>query len=356
MYDEVRVAIASGSYYADLLMIPQINLGAFVTAGEIINLRSLPGLDTNTDYIYKTSVAAGTGGDSVYAVAGPASLDPDSLSCIYFNKDIVEKSGLESPYSLVKKSEWTADKYIEYAMSVKDLEGCYSYGAQNTSPYLADLFFFSFGGKLCDSNVGYYPVMATGNEGVSGTVDKVSACGNMEKRVGSSLEAVKNFKSGNTLFLCDRLNIMKSLSDCNVNWGIVPFPKYTAEQSEYRSLAYYGDAQFFCGIATAPDYEEVADVISALNIMAYGYSADNYITDASYYCLRDNESMSMLSYVLSCPVYDFAYSFSEVNSYVSNGTFMAVRNTVAGISSLQRYVDMYRGLFENSMYSMFKVN
>lgn len=355
VHDEIKAAVLSGSYYADAILLPQMYIGEFVQSGSIINMRSLPGFDYNNGYTYPTSVSAGTGGDAVYAVAGPACLDPDTLSCMYFNKTLIEELGLESPYSLVRRGEWTVDKYLEYAGKAKELEGVYSYGSQNVTPYISDLFFFAFGGKLTDSNVGYYPAIALTADGTEARVAKVSSAVNMEKALGSSLEGYNTFNSGKMLFFVDRVSTMKNLADSPVEWGILPLPKQNAEQADYLSLAYYGDTQFFGAVATAPNYGEVADVISALNILAYGYSADNYVTNASYYYLRDNSSMDMLSYAISHPVYDFAYSFGEVNSYVANGTFMAVRNTVTGISSLQRYIDMYYGLFQNSMYSMFNV-
>lgn len=357
MLNEIKAANLSGSYYADAVMIPQKYIGAYVTGGALINLRSLPGFDYTGGYLYQTGVSAGTGGDDIYAIAGYASLDPESLSCVYFNKDIVSKLGLASPYELVKNGEWTADKFIEYGSGVKNLDGTYySYGAQNVSPYISDLFYFAFGGRLVTSTVGYFPSVALNGEAPAATVSKVSSVVNMEKAFGSSLESINAFKEGKMLFLVDRVSTMKSIADTSFDWGVLPLPKLNKEQSDYYSLAYYGDALFFGGLSTAPDYGEVADVITALNIMAYGYSNDSFVTNCSYYYLRDNVSMDMLSAVLAHPVYDFAYSFGEINSYVSNGTFMAVRNTVTGISSLQRYLDMYNGLFENSMYSMFNVN
>lgn len=357
MLDEIKAAVRSGSYYADAVMLPQKYIGAYVTSGALINLRSLPGFELNMGYLYPTAVSAGTGGSAVYAVAGPASLDQDCLSCIYFNKSVLDSLGLESPYELVKRGEWTADKYLSYTNAVASLdESFYSVGSQNVTPYLSDLFFFAFGGKLTDSNLGYYPVLSLNGEAGINTVSSVSSAVNVNRAYGSSLDSVNCFLSGKLLFLVDKASTMYSLANAPFDWGVLPLPKLNAQQENYLSLAYYGDAAFFAGIATAPDYFEVADVIADLNIASYGYMRDSYITNAAYYCLRDNTSANMLSYVFSNPVYDFAYSFGEVNSYVSNGTFMAIRNTVAGISSLQRYLDMYNGLFENSMYTMFRIN
>lgn len=358
MLDSLKASVRSGDYYADIVMLPQSYIGAYVAADAVINLRSLPGFDTNPGYIYPSALSAGTGGDSVYAVAGPASLDADSLSCVYFNKSIISSLGLESPYDLADRGEWTKDKYAEYANAVSTLSGeetYYSYGSQNTTPYLADLFFFAFGGILTESNIGYYPVLSLNGDASAACVESVKGAVNLPSAYGSSLESIDAFLSGKMLFLVDRLSTMSSLANASFDWGLLPLPKVDSEQENYISLSYYEDAMFFAGAATATDYEACADVISALNINSYGYKNDAYILNASYYYLRDNRSMTMLSYILSNPIYDFAYSFGEKNSYVANGTFMAVRNTVAGISSLQRYLDMYNRLFENSMYSMFKV-
>ena len=49
---------------------------------------------------------------------------------------------------------------------------------------------------------------------------------------GSALSAIDSFNSGNTLFLIERVDTMKALSQ-SVDWGVLPMPKYSEEQEKY---------------------------------------------------------------------------------------------------------------------------
>lgn len=355
MLQEIRAAVKSDTYYADIVMYPQSYIGAFVSGGAIINLKSLPGFETDGGYYYKTGVCAGTGGDAVYAVAGPASLDADSLSCIFFNKKMIEATGLESPYKLVDRGEWTIDKYTQYVTAGGALEGdYYGYGAQNTVTYLSDLFFFGAGERLTESSLGYYPQITVNSGNGMTVIEKIRAATVNAESSGSALSAIDSFNSGNTLFLIERVDTMKALSQ-SVDWGVLPMPKYSEEQEKYITLAPYEDALFMSAVPTAPNYAMTADVIACTNIMSYGYTKDAYVTNATYYYLRDNESIRMLDTVVSNPVYDFSYSFASSYNSIPSATFMAVRNAVSGVSTIERYLNMWSRQFENSMYYLFDV-
>ncbi len=353
MYREIRAAVLAGSYYADIIMYPQNMIGKFVQGDAVINMNGLPAFETDQEYYYPSSVMAGTGGDAIYAVAGPASLNPDALPAMFFNKDMVKALSLESPYDLVDKGEWTVDKYNEYLNAAEAKEEYHGYAAQNTAPYLTDIFFISQGERYTSSTVGYYPTVTLSSEKTAAVVNKIREVTAHEKSAGSALTAINTFESGNTLFLIDRLDSMKALANAECTWGVLPLPKYDASQENYLTMAYYEDALFFGVVTTSPNYELTADLLACFNIMTYGYTNDAYCTNASYYYLRDNDSIRMLSKVLENPVYDFAYSFASTYNAVPNATFMAVRNNVAGVSTLERYLNMWTGQFNNAMYALF---
>jgi len=353
MYKEIRACLASGTYYADAIMYPQSLVGNFVVGGAVMNMRGLPSFETDQEYLYPTAVSAGTGGDAIYGVAGPASLNPDALSALYFNKDIIDSLGLESPYDIVDRGEWTIDKYLEYLNAASAHETYHGYTSQNSNPYLTDLFFFSQGEHLTVSNLGAYPVVTLSSEKTAQVLAKIKEAVALEKSAGGALTAINDFAEGNILFLIDRLDSMKSLANSKCDWGILPMPKFNAEQEKYTTLAYYDETLFFGALTTAPNYEMTADLIACINIMTYGYTNDAYCTNASYYYLRDNNSIRMLSKVLSNPVYDFAYSFAGTYNAIPSVSFMAVRNNVAGVSTLERYLNMWTVQFNNAMYSLF---
>ncbi|MBQ4066405.1 MAG: hypothetical protein IJD22_02050 [Clostridia bacterium] len=356
LYLELREAVRSGSYYADIVMYPQYKIGSYVTGGAVLNLNSLPGFESAGGYYYQSAVAAATGGDALYAVAGPASLNSDGLSCIYFNKDIITALGIESPYSLADRGEWTIDKYIQYANSAGAIDGeYYGYGAQNTQTYLSDVFYFGSGETLTTSVQGYYPALSLGSERCLSVIEKIKSATVTAESSGNALTAIETFAANKTLFLVDRVDTMKTLAASGVNWGLLPIPKYDAAQEKYLTYANSEDALFISAVPTSPNYELTSDLIACMNIVTYGYTKDAYVTNATYYYLRDNESVRMLDKVVSNPVFDFAYSFASTYNSIPSATFMAVRNTVSGVSTLQRYINMWARQFENSMYYLFDV-
>lgn len=70
---------------------------------------------------------------------------------IYVNNDILKKTGLEEPYALWKRGEWTWDAYLRYAkaMTTRDAKGKpLTYGSFiNDFPYRAAVV-YSFGGEI----------------------------------------------------------------------------------------------------------------------------------------------------------------------------------------------------------------
>lgn len=354
MLADLKAANRAGEYFADLVMLPQSQMGAYIADGAVANLRSLPGFNTDAEYYYPSSLGAGGGGDAVYAAAGPASITPDCLSAVYFNTELCKTLGLESPYDLVDRGEWTVDKYLEYCAAAS-VGGYYSTGAQNTAAYLADLLYFGCGQKLVDVPLGAYPTLAVGSESAAAAMTKVREAYNVSGAL-PALESIDAFTSGKSLFLIDNLSIMNSISNSSCKWGILPMPKYDSAQSDYCSLAYYGDAMFFCVPTGAPDYTLAADLIAAVNILSFGSVPDAYVTNASYYSLRDNQSIRMMDIIISNPVYDMSYTFAEVYNAVPNATFAAIRNNAGGISTVERYIGIWGDRFNNAMRSLFTVN
>lgn len=357
MLEEMKAAVRAGAYYADLIEFPQSYISVYKAAGVLMNLMSLPGFNADAEYFNTTGTSAGTGGDVVYALTGYASLNSDALSAVFFNKGLMESLQMESPYALADRGEWTMDTYLQYTAALSALEGeYYSYAAQNTATYLPDLLFFSGGQRLTTSLRGSYPYISFNATDTADLFTKMSAIVYDEKAYGNAVAGISAFNEGNVLFLIDRLNTMPTIANSSVEWGILPLPKYDASQENYVSLAYYEDAMFFGAVPTISDVQKASDVLMALNIISYGMNADAMVQNASYLYLRDNDSIRMLDIILKNAVYDFAYTFANSNKAIPSATFSAVRNTTSGISSLQRYLDMWSGYFDTAMYQLFSVS
>ncbi len=353
MLADISANVKSGTYFSDIIFIPQSYIYQFTVHGYLTNLSSMPSLDLNADYFYTSAVEAAGAAGKTYALAGPATICEDSLSCIFFNKALLNVAGLQSPYDLVDSGEWTWDKFGEYLKSASALN-CYSFGTQNAQIYFADLVYFSSGGKFTNSVEGGYPVVAMDKTFGTKITERTASLLADPAYYSDSMTAIDRFNSGEMMFLVDNLSTAYTLANSSVDWGILPLPKNDASQASYLSYVNSEEAMFMAVVPTVTDTDKVSKVMSVMNIMSYGDLADYYISDAMNYCLRDNASCRMMSHVFKNPVYDFAYTFSPYNQAIANISYTAVRNPASGFHTVSYYIDNWTYSYNNAVRALFK--
>lgn len=353
MLTDISANVKSGTYYSDLIFIPQSYIYQFMVKGLLMNLSSMPNLNLGASYFYTSGVQAAGANNKTYAIAGPATLTEDAFSCIFYNKNLVSNAGLASPYDLVDSGEWTWEKFGEYLKSAQTID-CYSVGTQNAKIYLADLVYFSCGGRFTNSVAGGYPTIAMDTKFGEEIVSLTKSIFADPKYYGDSMTAIERFNSGELMFLIDNLSTSYTLANSKVDWGVLPLPKYNKEQVSYLSLANVEEAMFMGVVPTVTDTDKVSGVMSVLNIAAYGSMTDAYASNAMNYCLRDNASCRMYDKVLEMPVYDFAYTFSPYSESIASISYTAVRNPVDGFQTLTWYINAWGNSYNNAVYRLFK--
>ena len=353
MLANISANVKSGTYFSDIIFIEQAYIYQFMVQGYLTNLTSMPSLDLNAEYFYSSSVDAAGAAGKTYAVAGPATISEDSLSCIYFNKALLNAAGLQSPYELVETGNWTWDKFGEYLKSTSALNK-YSFGTQNAQIYFADLVYFSCGGRFTNAVEGGYPVVAMDKKFGTEITEKTASLLADSKYYTDSMSAIDRFNSGEMMFLIDNISTAYTLANSSVDWGILPLPKYNAKQESYISYVNPEEAMFMAVVPTVTDTDKVSKVMSVMNIYSYADLADSYVENAMNYALRDNTSCNMMSYAMKNPVYDFAYTFSPYNQAIANISYTAVRNPASGFHTVSYYIDNWTYSYNNSVRWLFK--
>ena len=183
MQSELAQAVASDSYYTDLLMVPVYMVGNFRAADTLINMRTLPFFDIEQPYFNKDSSDMTSGGYSTYGVAGPASIAPSSFAALFMNKTILEEAGTD-PYAIydtVAAGTWTWDIAMQYSEAVKTLNGertesglpgYYTITAQNTAERLPDLVFKSAGNDYVTTGRRSVPALGYTARSVQSTISR----------------------------------------------------------------------------------------------------------------------------------------------------------------------------------------
>lgn len=316
-FDQLSQSTASGEYFADLLMIPTENLGAFAVGGVLMNLRSVPMLDLTQPYFLPESAGAATVADAIWAVAGHASLEETTLCAVYFNRDLFERSGLTAPYADVYAGNWTWDRLMMLCASVSARE---SWAAQYSAAWLPAMIHAACGGKMVRTAVGEMPKIAMSADD-SPIFDVIRRLYGDENRHRDTESGVSAFHSGSAAMLIDRLYLMSWMPNSAHNWGILPLPKLSENQKNYVTLADPSTLMFALP-GNSTDAENAAIILSALNAASYGVLREAYADYAMNELLRDNDSANMLPIIAASCRFDFAAAFA--------GTVPSLTDAAAG--------------------------
>ncbi|MGN0762043.1 MAG: ABC transporter substrate-binding protein, partial [Aristaeellaceae bacterium] len=135
-YDNMVATIMAGEPYGDMMFAFPWNFPGWMKAGAAYDLTDIIA-ETGIDLSQYSPVATNVGEyDGRYY--GVNKEMPDVNSMVAFNKRLLEEAGLESPYDLIAKGEWTFAKLQEYAKALTktDADGVTTqYGFSAYDPY-----------------------------------------------------------------------------------------------------------------------------------------------------------------------------------------------------------------------------
>ena len=277
----------------------------------------------NQDIVNEMDVAG-----KLFYITGDLSMTSlDYLFCLFFNKDMMSDFALEAPYDVVKEGAWTFDVMTSYANSVSiDVNGDGKMTIDDMYGYASDMTNFvsayqaAFDADITVKDENGLPVLAVTDESF---VDKFTvmytflvdspsvflAPSETSYTDDLNRDVTKLFSEGRTLFEAQLLGNSAALRNVEIDFGILPYPKYTEEQTDYMTTSW--DAyNLFCLPLTA-------DLACAGKITEYmaAYSFD--IVLPAFYdkaliskYARDTESADMIAIIRESAT----YNFGQVNS------------------------------------------
>jgi len=347
-------------------MYMQIDREAHTAAAEnlLYNIDKLPYIDLARPYWCRLPNKQLTIGGKLYWAFSDDMLSfLESTVVTYFNKKMVQDLGIEDLYGLVRAGNWTHDKFFEYAKSaVRDADGDGritesndNWGIASEHYYIAQSFWVSSGIWLVEKDENDLPYFAIpGNQKFFDMADKAVAA--LTSTPGMFMESIVGklagysagnapmgsyagdnfmerrlsfFKGGRCLFSVGAIPEMIDLRDMPDDFGIIPFPKYTAGQSQYYSSVCGGFP--FVTPATNARPEVAGAVMEAMACSARSEIIPAYYESAlkTKYS-RDADTTEMLDLIFDTRVYDlgctiwsapgtdYTYAFADgVNTFAS---------------------------------------
>lgn len=260
-------------------------------------------------------------------------MDDENTRCILYNKDIIEEKLLENPAQLVYDDEWTLDKLYSMAKAAAtegDGDGVMTVTGEDTWGLVQAAFesYTLILGSDCpivskdEDDIPRLAMMDARNFDAFSKVIEIctdkTAVAYTEQYYSwndpNAHNVCDNFKKGQALFYTITIDAVNGngLRDAEIRYGILPIPKFDAEQETYCTTI---NPYWFQAVSIKSSCEDVDFVTFALEALAW--TGKEYITPEYYErtlknkrILDDDDSAEMLDIIFSNRIADVAICYN----------------------------------------------
>lgn len=298
--------------------------------GNFTDWYSIPYINLDGEWWDRGFVDAASYNNHSYVMTGSLSLSYlYSASCMYFNQDIIDanfanEGGSNAIYDLVKEGKWTYAEFYEYLSKCTVVEtemdetDIYGYASNDTTA--VDSFLFAFDIPISTRNSKGKIVLNKQNndEKLLDAAKKLNELFNTSGHTyNQSTDTVEDIDvhigmmaRGNAAFTTSYLEAATQLRSTEISYGILPFPKWNAEQTSY----YSNNMDFASSFAipqTVQDKKYVGAITEAMAYYSHQYVREAlYGTVLKYRDAKDSRSSESIDIILDNIKCDFAYIYA----------------------------------------------
>lgn len=313
---------AASGYHLDWNTLPTVNLDALWWSQNI-----------KTAWTTPSGALYAANGDISYHSIG-------SANCMYFNKALVNASGATSPYTYVENDNWTFETFFQSARDVgATISGNGGLGyVSNIWRGPMDALYASGHSTIVIHEDKSFTVDVN-NQRCINTIDAFIAflkdpCVQQEEDVGKARQL---FSDNKLVYFDDNIKVATTTYK-DVNFGILPFPKYSTEVNNYQSLVGSGTNTFAILAKTSDgNRQRIGDVVECLAYIGYTDVVPFYFdTVVSAQAVKDPESLKSLSIIRSTLIFDLGHYLNpgEIGNIavdVANGNYSSFSNALESI-------------------------
>lgn len=360
-----RIATGDTSYQA--LYMGLADAANAAQAGYLQDMTDMTNINLEGEWWTQSSNEAWSiGGSQYFATGAITTIDDQAIRTMFFNKDIIAEHQLKTIYDLVYDNEWVYDKFFEYVEIAKKDDGdgvaslldTYGVSAQVTFGFMMTM---GSGEMLVRKDADDWPVLAVANDSarfidvVTYLTDKIA--NNPGVYLGADNDIRALFGNGQSLFYAEVLLHAQTMRlNYDINFGIVPMPKYTADQENYYQYTTGYCTTVICFPTTTKG--DALDMSSFL-VEAMAVESVETVTPAYYdICLKgryadDAESAAMLDIITTSVSSDYAEILSwggfktAVQDAISAGTPISgiiQRNATMTQKAITKAIEAFKDL------------
>lgn len=309
--------------------------------GYLTDLYEIESIDLSSPWWDKGSVNELSIDNRLYFAINSLNLLADNFTAaVFFNKDMITDNKLENPYELVDSGKWTWAKMYEMAKMVSsDIDGDGAMTDTDTYGIIASYNILADGVMNCGE-----PIISKDSENLLTLAMDTERAADVSEQLFNIFRDSQNvllvdkymgqyndawqdlmypaFKNGRGLFVARAyIQYVYYFRDSEVNYGILPRPKYDESQSGYYSDLNYAWANTVTIPKGTKDPEMLGLIIEALACESLQkVTPANYDVSIVNKQLRDTDSERMLDIIYSSRHYDWGQftSLSDMKSRLIN--------------------------------------
>ena len=264
------------------------------------DMLAIESIDLSRDYWKLSSYDMLAVNGHIY-LTKPAFIIP-SVGCFTFNKSMMAEYDMTEPYQDVLDGKWTLDKMMEMSKIVtKDVNGDGkmdendTYGFVCGADWQLNAFIYSLGSSVTALDENGTIVLAMN------TPHTIEVFGRLHEFLNNSGDAWLGggigMKTNRCLFSQYTTKSLDGLRDCEVEYGIVPYPKWDEAQDGYFG---YDISSFISIPSSVADPEMCGQTLEMLNFYSRELVLPTYYDiSLNTKSVRDEESIQMLDLIFN---------------------------------------------------------
>ena len=247
-----------------------------------------------------------------------------NAACLLFNKDLATERNLPDLYELVRKGEWTVDKMIEVTKNfAQDLNNDGVYNEEDRLAVTSDdhaylnFWYGAFRQSTVEKGENDAPQYLVNTPRMSSVIEKLNTLFNTGRRgyiyemnTDGRQTFLNAFAEGRVLFHVGPADNAVALREYDLNFGIIPLPKFDKNQENYGSWTDPWHLTL-CVPVDNEDPERTSIILEALGYYSYRMVYPALIEQRLFGSgTRDIESLEMLEdYIFPNVFFDFGYIY-----------------------------------------------
>ena len=315
----VKKLILSGDDAYDQYVLVDWSGYSVAQEGYALSVSDLPYIDISREYWSQSIHQDMSIGGKLYFAFGDHNLSTyDSVNVLLYNKAMSEDFDLANHYETVLSGDWTLDlmeSNMRAATADTDGDGAWTendrYGITSHSKQVLPVFWIASGIRVVEKDEDDLPVFhLASNEKFDTLYTRILSMMHNDHflYMSDSMPDYANntlFQNGGALYNIVRVAFLHNYRDMDIDYGIIPYPKYDAAQDTYYSRT--EGAYIYVYPNTLTQYALTGAVTEALACASLNEVVPVYydVVLKNKYS-RDEHSAAMLDLIYGNRVYDLA--------------------------------------------------